>query len=95
MNKGHKKARQKKEDIERERIEKMMQDFFIQLLPEINLRLFLDIGPMMWVDSITLTACQVPSGKKHFGQQELIHIWKRLTGALRKRGFLRNKEKRR
>lgn len=64
-----------------------IQQFFVRLLPEINLRLFLEqemaVFPQrfLWVEAITLTGFQAaPCRKqKHSLRPRITHLWEHLT----------------
>ncbi|MGN0131298.1 MAG: hypothetical protein ACI4AA_02530 [Lachnospiraceae bacterium] len=63
-----------------------IQQYFMQLLPEWNMRLFMDTKlpatNILWVESVTVTAVSSVSAKRKSGMQG--RIWHRLTGVLGK-----------
>lgn len=82
MNKRSGKADEKNAEVKEE-----IEQFFAKLLPEINLRLLLDMEIMagnriLWVESVTVTACQNVKLLEKAQEPGIIRIWKRLIGAL-------------
>lgn len=94
MNKKNKRAdggketdHQTADTAEREKIEQLLAE----LLPELNLRLFLETEVstrLLWVEAVTVTAYQGAPLKEQPGKPGFIRRWKRLTGMLaRPRSF--------
>lgn len=105
MNKRHGKADEKKaetvnkEKAKEEAVKEEIEQFFTKLLPEINLRLFLDMETMavffplrlLWVEAVSVKTYQPPLLKEQSQKPGINRIWKRLMGTLTNIVPLRNK----
>lgn len=105
MNKRHEKADEKKaETVNREKakeevVKEEIEQFSTNLLPEINLRLFLDMETkaacfplrLLWVEAVTVRTYQPPPSKEQSQDPGINRIWKRLMGTLADIVPLRNK----
>lgn len=86
MNKRQKKTDRR--EAAEEAAKKEIQRYFVRLIPEINLRLLLDMEPptILWVEAITVTGFQAASCATESKGRRFIPMW---------RNFIKNKKERR